>query len=359
MSTTLEKATSEGASRAGSAPRRPIGSVFAAVGRDILSTFTRMVPYRFSGEFAVCELCGGRESEVVGRRDRYGNRLRTVLCSGCGLVFTNPMPTAAEADSFYARHYRNHYHGALRPRRKALLKARRGAVARCRGLIPLLEEGDRVIDVGAGTGDFVHELQLKGVRAEGIEPNARFADYASQTYGVPIHVGGWQDISIAPRSVDVVTAHHVLEHFRHPLAALRAMREWLKPGGILLLAVPNVESPHRTPYGRFHFAHLYNFNHASLVMMARKAGFLLDPTSGTSTELVLRNPETPPAEWMVFPDNYERLRHYFSHYTNRRYFLSATPYRRWIARMLRLGRIMAEAQFRFTPPGAKQTETSR
>jgi SAM-dependent methyltransferase len=325
------------------------GDVASSLVADFRSTFTRTLPYRFVGELRACELCGGDRHEVVGRRDRYGNRLRTVLCRGCGLVFTNPMPTDEEVDRFYERHYRNLYHGAYAPTPKAILKARRGALARYEDLRRFLPATGRVIDVGAGSGDFVHVLRSNGIAAEGIEPNRAFAAYARRTYRAPIHAGGWQDVSIPPESVDLVTANHVLEHFRNPLAALWRMHSWLKTGGLLYVAVPDIENPDRTPYGRFHVAHLYNFNRASLVMMALRAGFAIDPASGRSTDLMLRKAPQPASDWLIFPDNHERLARFFSRFTNRRYFLSPTPYRRWVRRMARLGGVMAAAQFRALP----------
>jgi hypothetical protein len=91
----------------------------------LVSTFTRMAPYRFTGETVPCLLCAGLDHKVVGTRDRYGHRLRTVLCRACGLVFTNPMPT--EAELYYRRSYRQHYHNAATPRKKAVLRGIKGA----------------------------------------------------------------------------------------------------------------------------------------------------------------------------------------------------------------------------------------
>ena len=313
---------------------------------ELISTFTRMALIRFVGEIVPCELCGGTDHEIVGRRDRYGHRLQTVLCRGCGLVFTNPMPTQAEVDRYYADDYRKTYHNAYEPRKKAIRKALKGARHRFSSLAPLLRPGSVVLDVGASGGEFVHEAQSQGCVASGIEPNRGFAAFAQRHYGVPIQIGGWEEAKIEPESVDVITANHVVEHFRHPLAALRRFHGWLKPGGHFFISVPEVESPQRTPYGRFHFAHLYNFNHASLEMMALRAGFGIDRNfDARSTTLILRKLPEPAADWLRHPDNYANLSRYFREHTNRHYFLSATPYRRWFQRMWRLGSNMVAATF--------------
>ena len=306
-----------------------------------------MAPYRFTGELRACELCGGTDHEVVGRRDRYGNRLRTVLCRGCGLVFTNPMPTDYEVDTFYRRDYRKHYHNAHEPTRKAIYKAMGGADGRYRSLKRFLPSDGRVIDVGASSGEFVSALRRAGLDAVGVEPNAAYVAYARAHYGVTILEGGWQDVDIAPGSADFVTSSHVVEHFRHPLAAMRRMRSWLKPGGLMQISVPNVENPERTPYGRFHFAHLHNFNHASLVMMAARAGFeLASPADARSTDLVFGPAAENPEAARLFPDNYARMSCFFATHTNRRHFLSARPYRRWLRRMARLGGVLVKSHER-------------
>lgn len=313
---------------------------------DLVSTFTRMVPYRFSGEIVPCPLCGATDHEVVGRRDRYGHRLRTVLCRTCGLVFTNPMPTEAEVALYYRRSYREHYHNAATPRKKTLLRGIKGARSRYAYLAPILREGARVLDVGAGAGEFVVHLRSKGVDAIGIEPNEGFAQYVQSQYGVPIINSGWEDADIAEASADVVTAHHVLDHFRDPLAALRRFSSWLKPNGCLYASVRDVHMAERTPYARFHFAHLYNFNHASLLMMALRAGLAVEPRfGGDSTTLVFRKLAAPPAQWLVFPENYALLSRFFREHTNAKYFLTLTCYTRWVRRMSRLGGNMLTAPF--------------
>ncbi|HUK11188.1 MAG TPA: class I SAM-dependent methyltransferase [Stellaceae bacterium] len=313
---------------------------------DLSSIFTRMAPYSFTGEQVSCALCGGDGHEIVGKRDRYGHRLTTVLCRGCGLVFTNPMPTQDEIDLYYRRHYRRHYHNAGAPRKKALRRAADGARARRALLYRMLVPDCRVLDVGSAEGAFVGLLHREAIDAVGIEPNEGFADAARRRFGARFITTGWEHADFAAESFDLITAHHVLEHFRDPIGALSRFRSWLKPDGRLYISVPDSPNPMRTPYARFHFAHLYNFNHQSLVMAARKAGFEIEPSFAVhSTTLLFRKLALPPTDWLLFPDNYSTLTRFFREHTNLKYFLSSRPYGRWVRRMARLGRGMIEAQF--------------
>ena len=147
--------------------------------QDVISTFTRMKRYKFTGETIHCDLCGSVERDIVGRRDRYGNPLQTCLCRGCGLVFTSPMPTDLEVDNFYRRFYRKSYHNAYKPTAKALLRAERGAASRCEAVRPALKPGARVLDVGSASGNFVRFMADQGYDSMGIEPPT-FEQQASQ-----------------------------------------------------------------------------------------------------------------------------------------------------------------------------------
>jgi 2-polyprenyl-3-methyl-5-hydroxy-6-metoxy-1,4-benzoquinol methylase len=295
----------------------------------------RRFRYRFHGETVACPLCGGEAHDVVARRDRHFNPLTTVLCRGCGLVFTNPMPTEAEIDAFYRHDYRAAYHGAARPTAKTLVKAERGAAQRLARLAPLLRPGTKLLDVGAAEGAFVAAVSHAGFAATGLEPNEGFALYARETGGASIVIGGWREAELPAKGFDIVTLHHVLEHLRDPVGALKRIAAWAKPGGLVQIAVPNVEDTRRSPLARFHFGHLYNYNRTSLIAMAARAGLApLEGHDAAPTDIVfIAGGEAQPAR--PDPANYAKLRALFDAHTAGKHFLSATPYRRFVARWRR------------------------
>lgn len=299
----------------------------------------RLRPYRFTGESRPCAICGSLRRSVVGTRDRYLMPLRNMLCSDCGLVFLDPMPTAAEIEAYYRNEYRQHYHGDSKPRAKALLRDERGARERVALLAPLLRKGDRVLDIGSGTGAFVAAAKQAGWSASGIEPHQGFAAFAREHYQVSVHATTLEQAPLAPGSFELITSSHVFEHLPMPQQAFALVHRWLDDDGIFHVHVPDISDPRRTPSARWHFGHVHGFTRETLSMLAWRCGFELLPESSTSgTVLLLRRLQQPLDHWMRYPDHAEHMRQFFAQHTTWRHFTSSTPYRRFFARMNRFMR---------------------
>lgn len=99
-----------------------------------------------------------------------------------------------------------------------------------------------LLEVGCASGYFLAEAQRRGYDCRGIEPSGSEAARARERTGVPVFAGVVEDADLADASVDVVCAWHVLEHIVRPVDTLRRLRGALRPGGTLLLEVPNADS---------------------------------------------------------------------------------------------------------------------
>ncbi len=102
-----------------------------------------------------------------------------------------------------------------------------------------LQPRARVLDVGAGRGRLVTSLAEHGYAATGIEPSQRSAEAAA--------AGGRAVSRVAieeheEHDLDAIVLWHVLEHLDDPHAALQRLRGWLRPGGLVLVGVPNPAS---------------------------------------------------------------------------------------------------------------------
>jgi SAM-dependent methyltransferase len=275
-----------------------------------------------------CNLCGASDVEVIGTLDRRGRPLRTTICRRCGLVWSNPRPTEDRIRRYYATEYRLDYKGRSSPSMRHIARSGRGALDRYRLLSPHLRPGDTILDVGAGGGEVVYVLRRFGFEATGLEPDQQYASHARDMLAVPVVTGFVQHVEFPDASFDVVTMYHALEHVEDPADVLMRLRRWLKRSGTLLVEVPNVESRCIAPSHRFHFAHFYNFNQATLEALGRKAGFepaktMTSPDGGNLISIFRAADATVGA---IDAGTYERVSAAVKGHTARGYYLSASPY---------------------------------
>jgi SAM-dependent methyltransferase len=157
-------------------------------------------------------------------------------CASCGTAVTlAPAPPQAHEAGAYGG-------GAPRGARLAapLLRAfdrRRLAFLAAAGGRP----PGRLLDIGAGRGRFVAQARAAGWDADGIEPSRRGVD-AAGARGITLQRAGIEDAAVAAGSLDAATLWHVLEHLDDPAAAIARAAGWLRPGGLLVVGVPNLAS---------------------------------------------------------------------------------------------------------------------
>ncbi|HSO99286.1 MAG TPA: class I SAM-dependent methyltransferase [Solirubrobacteraceae bacterium] len=99
----------------------------------------------------------------------------------------------------------------------------------------------RLLDAGAGRGRFVASAGSAGYAAAGIEPSARGIAGAREL-SARVTRATIDSAEIDDGSFDAVTLWHVLEHLEDPARAIETIARWLRPGGALLVGVPNLAS---------------------------------------------------------------------------------------------------------------------
>ena len=231
-------------------------------------------------EETVCNLCGASTDVVVGTRDREGAPLRTVLCTVCGLVWTNPRPTAADMNAYYETSYRADYKGHRAPPVRKIVRGFLGAADRR----PALRRfGARtMLDVGCGAGELVYLMRRDGVDASGLEPGVEFADFARTVLHVPVQTAPVDSATIQAESQDLVTMFHALEHVPDPLTVVTTVRRWIRQGGHLVVEVPNISARVQAPNHLYHYAHLHHFTGSTLAALGQAAGLRLVETRYTA-----------------------------------------------------------------------------
>lgn len=223
---------------------------------------------------SACNLCRSTEGKLIATKDRHGAPLLVTCCAGCGLSYVDPLPSREELTRFYANRYRLEYKQASRPRLKHVHRAGKVALSRLRVAALLAKPAARVLDCGAGGGEFSYLMSSRGYRVTGIEPNDGYREFARGEYGVDLRPGALDDVEFGDNEFDLITIFHVLEHIPDPSAALARLAGWLRPGGHLYVEVPNAVTQVSSPSNLYHRAHLYYFAAAPLLALAERAGLL-------------------------------------------------------------------------------------
>jgi SAM-dependent methyltransferase len=256
-------------------------------------------------EIPLCPVCGVSSSGLeVGTRGRFNMNVRNIACDHCALVYQSPRPTREAMAEYYATGYREHYGdvayptpngGSARPGDANFTAAmdawHHNQAANARRLGET-KAGDRVLEIGCRHGRTLALMRDGiGIEAYGIEPGLDEAEKARQA-GISCFVGTIEDYDPGELRFDQIQSFHVLEHLHDPLAAMLRMRSWLKPGGRMVIEVPNVYQP----YGLleenfFQNAHLTNFSEATLRVLLVRAGYSVSRTLDQSALFAVAIPD--------------------------------------------------------------------
>lgn len=230
-----------------------------------------------------CDWCGSMQAEFVMQgpdllHDMPG-MFTLVRCSKCGLIRQNPQMKWDYLQSYYPDNY-----AAFEPiidTEPSSLKRfdrRYGMWKRLSAIESFMPEGN-LLDVGAGTGIFLAEAHRSGHwQVMGLEPNEEAADYIMDQLSVPVLKTRFDQAELTEASMDVLTMWNVLEHFDHPIAELKRAHSILKPGGLLVCSIPNLDSLEAKLFGSTWLGwdlprHLYQFPLDLLEQILREIGF--------------------------------------------------------------------------------------
>lgn len=224
-----------------------------------------------SQDGVVCPICGQSGAQqwlrapdrLHGRHEFY----RLLRCSDCSLVWLGNAPSAAEMH----HHYTEAYH-------RLISGAGENSPDRWRDRIQTLKRhkhSGAMLDLGCSSGGFLGFFQDESWKLYGIEMSAECAKRAEARTGAHVFVGDILDAPFSPESFDVITCFDVLEHLYEPRQVMKKVAEWLKPGGVFYVQVPNIDSAEARVFGTYWHGlelprHLFHYSPVSLRRLGKR-----------------------------------------------------------------------------------------
>ncbi|HEY9185090.1 MAG TPA: class I SAM-dependent methyltransferase [Salegentibacter sp.] len=145
--------------------------------------------------------------------------------------------------------------------------------------IETLKSPGKLLDVGAGTGEFILHAKNRGWQVNGVEPNKSARNLALlKNLDLKKELSGYEG-----EKFDVICLWHVLEHIPDPENEISRLKDLLNKGGILVIAVPNYKSYDAKYYKEFWAAydvprHLWHFSQKGIKKLLSRFDFNLIQT---------------------------------------------------------------------------------
>lgn len=236
--------------------------------------------------YTTCPVCNSSAITEYGKAIDHavsGESFLLMQCAACTLVFTQDIPSAGDMDPYYqSKQYISHsdtkedlvsklYHKV----RKITLRLKVRLIVKTTSKIV-----GHHLDIGAGTGAFVHAMEKSGWNSIGIEPNESARKRANELYLASIYSMEELD-NFSEGSYTAITMWHVLEHVQHLHEMIRKIVYVLDRDGVLFIAVPNYLSFDAGFYGSQWAAydvprHLYHFSFQSMQHLLEQHGLQIE-----------------------------------------------------------------------------------
>lgn len=228
---------------------------------------------------ACCDNCGARGYRVLfpaGQAQAH----QIVRCSDCGLMYAHPL-TRSNLDSY------SFDSSTAVPLHDDSPEVRRGRTKLPdyerigRDLLSYLPQRGHLVEVGAFSGVLLDAYRRQGWRVSGIEPDGRAVAYGRQKFGVELHNGTLDTVTLAPACADAVVMLHVIEHIDQPSRAVDAVASLLRPGGVFVVETPTYDSLAFRLLGRRERSlscdgHIFFYTEATLCRLLTDHGFSIE-----------------------------------------------------------------------------------
>lgn len=229
-----------------------------------------------------CPLCGaGIDQQSVITPHVFGDKKheRTFYkCHACDVIYLFPQLTKEEEHQFYVKEFegfmgqRSGEKAGWETPEKHIKANQSQYQRRWEYLKNHLPDTGSILELGCSSGFMLYPLKEKGYDCYGIEPSGYFSEYV-KSKGITV----FDDSSIIKDKFDIVMHFFVLEHVREPIGFIESNLELLRPGGKLIIEIPNAADPLYSLYNipefeKFYWsiAHHWYFTEASVSYVLEK-----------------------------------------------------------------------------------------
>ncbi len=247
---------------------------------------------RAEGVSAPCPVC-----ESLDLRPKFLVGTAPILaCRECGTVIGpraawTPTAPGLYGEDYFATDgraagagYRDYV--ANSPMFRRTFRSRLIRIERCLG------RTGRILDIGCALGYSLAEARDLGWEGTGLEISEHAAALSREINGVDVRVGRIGDVRFPEAGFDAIVMWDVIEHLSDPVAEVKSLLRWLKPGGLLHMVTPDVGSISSRVLGArwYHYKpgeHVVYFNRKSMARLLERVSLVKVRTAPTRSVMNL------------------------------------------------------------------------
>ena len=214
-----------------------------------------------------CPMCASSDLNVIKKVAYPEGVLQVSRCTRCSISFSSTRFSDEFLNAkYYSKNYEEEIVGSL-DYAEVSERFFQGIVAHARRIKP----GGKWLDMGCGRGYLLHAASRSGFECHGIDlksdflssPNVKYSNHDFLTF------------EFGDERYDIITMINILDHIGAPVPYLEKVYHLLKPGGVLLIHVPNEYyfSKKLLPSGYSPNVHIVNYSEKNIGSILKRFGF--------------------------------------------------------------------------------------